>query len=335
MIYRNISLKPYNTFGLDYRAGTLIVINSEDEVISLVKERVTPENSLYILGGGSNILLTKDNPGTFIHPVIEGIRVEEKNDKYVIISSGCGVKWDDLAEWCVNEGYSGIENLSFIPGLVGAGPVQNIGAYGVEAKDIVEKVRAINMSDGAVIEFNNKECRFGYRYSIFKDELKGKYLVTRVYFRLSPVPVLNTEYGALNDEATRLGGLTLKNIRQAVINIRQSKLPDPATLGNAGSFFKNPVVDSSIAENLKSRYNNIPIYNDSSGREKLSAGWLIEQCGWKGKRTGDAGVYENQALVIVNYGKATGQDIYDLSEKVKQSVHEKFGIVLEREVEIL
>jgi UDP-N-acetylmuramate dehydrogenase len=333
MIYKNISLKHYNTFGFDLKARALAIVNSEKELKHLISD--IQNEPFYILGGGSNLLLTRDYDGTFIHPAITGIKVEEKNDNFVIISSGCGVKWDDLVAWCVSNDFSGIENLSFIPGLVGASPVQNIGAYGVEAKDTIEKVRAINMSDGSVVEFSNKDCRFGYRYSIFKAELKGNYLVTKVFFRLSLVPVLNTEYGALNDEAQRLGGLTLKNIRQAVINIRQSKLPDPAVLGNAGSFFKNPLVDSSLAEKLRSKYHNIPVYPDISGKNKLAAGWLIEQCGWKGKRILDAGVHEKQALVIVNYGKATGQEIFDLSEKVRQSVFEKFGILLDREVEIL
>jgi UDP-N-acetylmuramate dehydrogenase len=335
MIYKNISLKPYNTFGLDYKASTFIVLNSEEELYSLIKERGIQINSCFIMGGGSNLLITKDYKGTIIHPVIEGIRVEEKNDQYVVISSGCGIKWDELVKWCVNYGYSGLENLSLIPGSVGASPVQNIGAYGIEVKDIIEKVQTVNLVNGSIVEFTNNDCRFGYRNSIFKDELKGKYMVTRVYFRLSVSPLFNTKYGALNDEALRLGGLDLKNIRQAVINIRQSKLPDPAVIGNAGSFFKNPVVENSIAENLKSRHSDIPVYPDSSGRKKLAAGWLIEQSGWKGKRIGDAGVHDKQALVIVNYGNATGQEILDLSEKVKQSVLDKFGITLEREVEVL
>jgi UDP-N-acetylmuramate dehydrogenase len=335
MIYKNISLKPYNTFGLDYKASTFIVLNSEEELYSLIKERGIQKNSCFIMGGGSNLLITKDYKGTIIHPVIEGIRVEEKNDQYVVISSGCGIKWDELVKWCVNYGYSGLENLSLIPGSVGASPVQNIGAYGIEVKDIIEKVQTVNLVNGSIVEFTNNDCRFGYRNSIFKDELKGKYMVTRVYFRLSVSPLFNTKYGALNDEALRLGGLDLKNIRQAVINIRQSKLPDPAVIGNAGSFFKNPVVENSIAENLKSRHSDIPVYPDSSGRKKLAAGWLIEQSGWKGKRIGDAGVHDKQALVIVNYGNATGQEILDLSEKVKQSVLDKFGITLEREVEVL
>jgi UDP-N-acetylmuramate dehydrogenase len=335
MIYRNISLKPFNTFGLDYKAETLATVNSEDEAVSLIKGSDFVKQPLYILGGGSNLLFTKDQEITFIHPLIYDIRIEEKNDEYVIISSGCGVKWDDLVEWSVNNGFSGIENLSYIPGTAGASPVQNIGAYGVEARDTIEKVRTINLLDGSVVEFSNKECRFGYRYSIFKDEMKGKYMVTRVYYRLSRIPVLNTAYGSLNDEAIRLGGLTLKNLRQAVINIRQRKLPDPAIIGNAGSFFKNPIVESDKVEELKSKYSNIPIFPESSGKCKLAAGWMIEKCGWKGKRIGDAGIHDKQALVIVNYGKATGNEIFDLSEKVRLSVLEKFGISLDREVEVL
>jgi UDP-N-acetylmuramate dehydrogenase len=335
MIYKNFSLKRYNTFGLDYKTRTFAEISSEDQLVSLIKETDTSGNYCFILGSGSNILLTKDFDNLIIHSVIEGIQIEEKNTRYVIISSGSGVKWDDLVSWCVNRNYSGLENLSLIPGLVGACPVQNIGAYGVEGSDIIAKVRTVNLADGSVVEFSNNDCRFGYRHSIFKDELKGKYMVTRVYFKLSVTPVYNTKYGALDDEVLRLGGIDLKNIRQAVINIRRSKLPDPAIIGNAGSFFKNPVVENTIGENLKSRYDNMPLYQESSDKKKLAAGWLIEQCGWKGIRIGETGVHEKQALVIVNYGKATGQEILDLSEKIRKSVLEKFGITLEHEVEIL
>lgn len=335
MIYKNISLKPYNTFGLDYKAEVLAVVKSENELKSLISEKELFDKPFFILGGGSNLLLTQDFQGGFIHPKFEGINVEEINNEYVVVSSGSGVIWDDLVEWCVKKEFAGLENLSLIPGLVGASPVQNIGAYGVEAKDTIEKVQAINLLDGSVVEFSNNDCRFAYRYSIFKDVLKGKYIVSRVYFKLSVSPVLNTEYGALNEEAQRLGGLTLKNIRQAVVNIRQSKLPDPAILGNAGSFFKNPIVDSSIAEEIKSKYSKVPLYPDPSGKIKLAAGWLIEQSGWKGKRIGQTGVHEKQALVIVNYGGATGPEIFELSEKVKHSVFEIFGILLEREVEVL
>jgi UDP-N-acetylmuramate dehydrogenase len=246
-----------------------------------------------------------------------------------------GVNWDKLVEWTVDKGFGGLENLSLIPGKVGAAPVQNIGAYGAEAKDTIVKVVALDKNDGSRHEFSNIECEFGYRESIFKKKYKGRHLVIRVYFRLSVNPTLKLEYGSLKEEAQKLGGTTLKNVRQAVINIRRSKLPDPEIIGNAGSFFKNPVVSREIAMNLKKSYPGLPCFDDHSGGTKLAAGWLIEQCGWKGKRIGDAGVHEKQALVLVNHGKATGKEIFNLSEKIKSSVSEKFGIDLEREVEVI
>jgi UDP-N-acetylmuramate dehydrogenase len=227
------------------------------------------------------------------------------------------------------------ENLSLIPGNVGAAPVQNIGAYGAEVRNVIEKVRAISLRDGSVKEFNNDECKFGYRDSIFKNELKGKYLITKVYFKLSAKPKVSLEYGSLKDEMNKLGSISLGNVRKIVISTRQNKLPDPAQICNAGSFFKNPVVQSAVADDLKAKYPKIPVFKDVSGSVKIAAGWLIEQCGWKGKKCGDAGVHDKQALVIVNYGNATGRQLYDLSEQIKKSVEEKFGISLEREVEIV
>jgi UDP-N-acetylmuramate dehydrogenase len=229
----------------------------------------------------------------------------------------------------------GLENLSLIPGLVGATPVQNIGAYGVEVKDTIEKVRAICLDDGSIREFTNEECSFGYRNSIFKGELKGRYMITKVFFRLSSKPKLCLEYGSLKEEVTRLGSTSLGNVRKIVIKTRQTKLPDPSQFGTAGSFFKNPVVTSPVAEDLKTKNPGLPLFKDSPVTFKLPAGWLIERCGWKGKRIGDAGVYDKQALVLINYGKAGGKDLYDLSEEIRKSVFERFGISLEREVEII
>jgi len=219
--------------------------------------------------------------------------------------------------------------------LVGASPVQNIGAYGVEVKDTIEKVRAVSLIDGTVTEFSNKECRFGYRNSIFKGHIKGNYLITKVYYRLATTPLYKLDYGSLNDEVIKLGKPSLKNVREAVINIRRSKLPDPEKIGNAGSFFKNPVVSFSVAEDLLMSYPRMPVYKDLSGGLKLAAGWLIDHCGWKGKRVGDAGVHEKQALVLVNFGNATGREIFNLSEAIKKSVQDKFGVELEREVEVV
>lgn len=335
IIKKNISLIKYNTFGLDYKASCVIHIRNEKEATSVFAGGLKWKKPLLIIGGGSNLLFTNDFKGTILIPEIRSIKVEEESDNYVIVSAGAGLEWDKLVAWSVSKGFGGLENLSHIPGDVGATPVQNIGAYGVEVKNLIVKVRAISTSDGSKRIFDNDQCRFEYRASIFKNMAKGKYLITRVYYRLSKNGAINLDYGSLKDEVSRLGVTTLNNIRQAVINIRSSKLPDPEKIGNAGSFFKNPVVDKTVSENLKIKYPQIPLYDDISGGIKLSAGWLIEQCGWKGRRIGDAGIHKKQALVLVNYGKASGSDIYRLSEDIKNSVFDKFGIALDREVEVI
>jgi UDP-N-acetylmuramate dehydrogenase len=333
MVLRNISLKGYNTFGLDYRADKFISLLSEADAAETIST-IDHSNPVLILGGGSNMLFVSDFPGTILHPEIKGIATIERNEDHVIISAGAGVIWDDLVAWCVEKGFCGLENLSLIPGCVGATPVQNIGAYGVEIRESVHKVMAIRLADGLPWEFSNSECRFGYRDSIFKGELKGKFLITSVFYSLSTKQQFNLGYGSLNDEVHKLGPVSLKTIREAVIKIRRSKLPDPAVKGNAGSFFRNPVISNEKAAELKEKFPGIPLYNDTSGGMKVAAGWLIEQCGWKGKRSGNAGVHEKQALVIVNLGNATGREIFDLSESVKDSVMNKFGIGLQREVEL-
>jgi UDP-N-acetylmuramate dehydrogenase len=335
MILRNVSLKNYNTFGLNYKANCLISVKSEKDAISVLKKRSSLKEPLFILGGGSNLLFIKDFDGTIIHTENKGIFVEKQKKDFVIVSSDAGVIWDDLAEWTVSQGYGGLENLSFIPGMVGATPIQNIGAYGVEAKEIIERVRTVSLSNGTIKEFSNNECLFNYRDSIFKGELKGKYLVTKVFFRLTTKPILNTEYDSLKAEVAKLGPLSLRTVRQAVINIRRSKLPDPEIIGNAGSFFKNPVVTAKVADNLKSKYPGIPCYQDTGGYIKIAAGWLIDQIGWKGIRIGNTGVHDNQALVLVNYGNATGKEILELSEAINKSVFDRFGIELQREVEVI
>ncbi len=337
MIFKNIPLGKYNTFGLNYKAEFMIQIETEEEATDIFHKNNTLKKPLLILGGGSNILFTSDYRGTILYPQIGGMKVEkeEADNGYIIVSAGAGVNWDDFVAWSVNEGFGGIENLSLIPGKAGATPVQNIGAYGVEVKESILRVKTINISDGSVRIFRNDECAFGYRNSIFKNSEKGKYLVTRVYYKLSVKPLLNLSYESLKEEVNKLGETTLKNVRQAVINIRRSKLPDPEITGNAGSFFKNPVVKNSVAEVLQNEFPGMPVYRDTEGYSKLASGWLIDQCGWKGKRYGDAGVHEKQALVLVNYGKATGIEIYGLSEDIKKSVLDKFGIRLEREVEVV
>ena len=335
MLLKKVSLTKYNTFRLNYKAEQFVSVKSEEEVIKVIVQTVANNRPILILGRGSNLLFTEDYKGTIIHPQITGITIEEKHNDYVIASVGAGVDWDDFVEWAAENGYGGVENLSYIPGSVGAAPVQNIGAYGVEVKDTIEKVRAISLEDASVREFARDECLFKYRSSIFKKELKGRYLVTRVYFKLATTPALNLLYGSLAVEVTKLGSTSLKNVRDAVIKIRKNKLPDPEIIGNAGSFFKNPVVDMSTAEILRKRYPQMPCYVDLSGGIKLAAGWLIEQCGWKGKRSGNAGVYDKQALVIVNYGDADGKEIFDLSEEIRKSVWYRFEVELEREVEVI
>lgn len=335
MIFENISLKRFNSFGLNVRADHLATFKLEENAIHFFKQHRGSDQNYLVLGSGTNVLFTGDYHGTIIHPELDGITMEGKKGNDIIVSAGAGVIWDKLVESTVNNGLGGLENLSLIPGLVGATPVQNIGAYGAEVKDTVEKVRAISLEDGSIREFTNDECRFGYRTSIFKTELKGKYLITKVYFRLSTHPKLSLEYGSLKEEINKLGSTSLGNVRKIVISTRQSKLPDPDQIGNAGSFFKNPVVSSSVVNDLKTKFPKLPVFSDHSGRMKLTAGWLIEQCGWKGKRIGDAGVHDKQALVIVNFANATGKELFDLSEQIRNSVFEKFGITLEREVEVI
>ncbi len=335
MIYTDYSLKSFNTFGLDHRADFFITLKSEEEAIQFIGTGNNITGPLLVLGGGSNLLFTSDFHGTIIHPSIEGITIEEEKPDYVIISAGAGISWDKFAEWCVEKGYGGIENLSYIPGTVGATPVQNIGAYGVEVKDVIFKVKTISLSDGRQKEFTSEECRFGYRDSIFKNELKGKYIITKVFYTLHRNSPFVISYGNLKDEIEKIGSLSLKNIRKAVINTRRHKLPDPAETGNAGSFFRNPLLSHDEVQCLKAKYPVIPCFPGPSGSIKIAAAWLIEECGWKGKRIGDAGVHENHALVLVNFGKAKGKDIFDLSEKIRDSVYQKFGISLEREVEVI
>ncbi|PKP35993.1 MAG: UDP-N-acetylenolpyruvoylglucosamine reductase, partial [Bacteroidetes bacterium HGW-Bacteroidetes-15] len=307
-------------------------VDALKEALEMVSEM---ELRLFILGGGSNILFTSHFDGAIIHPAIDGIEVVSEDDLSVVIKVGAGVEWDSLVEHVVNKGLGGLENLSLIPGNVGASPIQNIGAYGVEVKDCIEKVEGIYISSLKPFALSKDECNFGYRDSIFKNDLKGKVVVTHVTYKLSKNPVLITHYGNLDSELEKLGGKTLATVRQAVINVRNSKLPDPAVLGNAGSFFKNPMVDISVVEELQKDYEKVPFYPVSESYVKLPAGWLIEQCGWKGKKYGNVGVHKDQALVIVNYGGANGKEVIDLAHKVRHSVMEKFNVSLEMEVNVV
>jgi UDP-N-acetylmuramate dehydrogenase len=335
MISKNIPLDKFNTFRLNYRADRFVTFKSQNEASHLIQKGELAGGLVFVLGAGSNLLFVSDFNGTVIHPETVGITIDQQDDTEVIVSSGAGVNWDDLVKWAVEHGFGGLENLSYIPGNVGASPVQNIGAYGAEAKDCIQLVKGVSLETGELKDFKSDECRFGYRDSIFKSELKGKYIITGVSFRLSKIPAFRLGYGFLEAETAAIGEITLKNVRQAIINIRTRKLPDPSIIGNAGSFFKNPVVSVQKADEIKSRNPLVPIYDESTGGKKVAAGWLIEQCGWKGKRIGDAGVHYQQALVLVNHGNAKGIEIFNLSEMIRKSVFEKFGIELQREVEVI
>jgi UDP-N-acetylmuramate dehydrogenase len=338
-IRENISLKPFNTFGLEATARYFVPVHSIEEAEEAREEIIKrkKESDVLVLGGGSNILLTRDVDGVVLKNEITGIQVKEEDHEKVLVKAGAGESWHKLVLFCVERGFAGMENLSLIPGYVGASPMQNIGAYGVEIKDVFHELEAIHLKEGYVRTFTAAECHFGYRESIFKRALKGQYLITSVTFRLSKIPVFHTSYGAIQQELDRMGvqELSIKAISDAVINIRTSKLPDPKETGNAGSFFKNPEIDADTFEKLKVSFPSIVSFPLPNQKVKLAAGWLIEQCGWKGFRRGDAGCYPKQALVLVNWGNAQGHEIFQLSEEIIQSVKNKFGVELEREVNVI
>lgn len=330
------SLKKYHTFGTDVYTKCFTEINSINQFKDLIKEDIYKTNRLLILGGGSNLLFTKNFDGLTIKNNLHGIEIVKQDDNHVWVKAAAGENWHQFVLWCVERNYGGVENLSLIPGCVGASPMQNIGAYGVEIKDVCEEVNVIDVHSGEEKTFTKADCKFGYRESVFKNVCKNKYLITSVIFKLNKKPVFNTSYGAIEQELKAMGvtQLNVKAISQAVINIRSSKLPDPAKIGNAGSFFKNPEVSKQKHDELKQQHPNLVAYVLDNGNYKLAAGWLIEQCGFKGKRFGDAGVHVNQALVLVNYGNANGKEIYDLSQQILDAVQSTFGVVLEREVNI-
>lgn len=323
-----------NTFGISVNAQKFCKVDSVKQLVDAIKS-VPTGTPLLVLGGGSNILFTKDFEGVVIQPAIQGIEEIFSDNESVLLSVGAGVEWDYLVERTVEMGLGGLENLSLIPGTVGASPIQNIGAYGAEAKDCIDRVITLDINSTHMNEFTNGECMFGYRDSIFKQDLKGKVVVTNVWFKLSKKPVLRTHYGNLEEELDRLGSKSLKSVRQAVINIRSSKLPDPKLLGNAGSFFKNPVVSIEKVKGIQEIYGNVPIYPVSDNFVKLPAGWLIEKAGWKGKRIGNVGVHQHQALVLVNYGGAKGSEVLELAKQIQDSVKERFSVDLETEVNII
>lgn len=336
-VQENISLKQYNTFGIEAKAKYFAAFGNLAQLEELLNSKLQTPNSKLILGGGSNILLTKDFDGIVLKNEIRGIKIVKEDEEHIYINAGAGVNWHEFVLYCVNHNYAGVENLSLIPGNVGASPMQNIGAYGVEIKDVFYELEAFHKHDRTVEKFLLKDCGFGYRESVFKNKYKGQFVITSVSYRLNKKPSFNTSYGAINQELEKLGvrELSVQAISQAVINIRTSKLPDPKDIGNAGSFFKNPIIPNGQYFGLKKAFPNMVAFPSGNDHTKLAAGWLIEQCGWKGYRKGDAGCYSNQALVLVNYGSAKGQEVFDLSAQIIESVRNKFGVQLEREVNII
>ncbi|WP_405607499.1 UDP-N-acetylmuramate dehydrogenase [Polaribacter sp. Asnod1-A03] len=333
-ILENISLKNYNTFGISVNAKRFISVDSVYQLQQLLKI----EKDLFIISGGSNMLLTKDIDKLVVHIDIKGISIDLENENSAYITVNAGENWHDFVLWSVDNNYGGIENLSLIPGNVGTCPIQNIGAYGVEVKDTITKVEAIEIATGKLVLFSNEECNFGYRNSIFKNEVKGKYIITSVCFQLTKKDHnINSSYGAIETElaSKNITKLTLKDISNAVIAIRESKLPDPKKIGNSGSFFKNPVIATTHFLELQKKYPTTPSYKISDDQVKVPAGWLIEKAGFKGKRFGSCGVHEKQALVLVNFGNASGEEIYQLAQKIKQTVFNQFKIDLEIEVNII
>lgn len=333
IIQENISLLPYNTFHINVSAKQFASFKNADELQELLAVNSTP----LILGGGSNILFTKNFDGLVLKNDIPGIETVHEDADHVYVKAGAGENWHTFVMHCVDSNFAGVENLSLIPGNVGASPMQNIGAYGVEVKEAFHNLEAMHLKEKTIHTFSLHDCAFGYRDSIFKRSYKNQFAILNVTFRLNKTPTFNTSYGAIEQELNRMGvqELSIRAISQAVINIRSSKLPDPAVIGNAGSFFKNPTVPLSVFETLKKEHASIVGYKVGDNEVKLAAGWLIEQCGWKGFRKGDAGCHAKQALVLVNYGKASGKEIYDLSEEILKSVQQEFNVLLEREVNII
>jgi len=329
------SLKSYNTFGIDVKAKEFVSIGSIDELKNTLQKYRNKE--IFILGGGSNMLLTKNIEKPVIQINIKGIKVESQNENYVIVEAMAGENWHEFVLWALENNFGGIENLSLIPGNVGTAPIQNIGAYGVEIKDVFCLCNILNIKTLEEKKFTKEECNFGYRESIFKESEKGKYIITSVQLKLTRSNhKIRTSYGAIQSELNKKNIInpTISDVSQAVIAIRKSKLPDPKEIGNCGSFFKNPIVRKMFFEKIQKKYPEIPFYSVSENEVKIPAAWLIEQVGFKGKRFGDAGVHHKQALVLVNYGNASGTEIHNLAKKIQQSVSEKFEIKIETEVNV-
>ncbi len=333
-IQQNISLKEYNTFGIDVDAKRFISVTSLKDLKQVIKS----EQNIFLISGGSNILLTKNIEQLVVHLNLTGISVDNENENFAHITVSAGENWHNFVLWCISRGYGGIENLSLIPGNVGTCPIQNIGAYGVEVKDVITHVHTIEKATGKEVVFTAEQCEFGYRNSIFKNRAKDKYIVIAVRFKLTKNNhKLTTSYGAIETllKERNINTPSITDISDAVIHIRKSKLPDPKKIGNSGSFFKNPIITINHFNQLQKKHPNIPSYKVSDTEIKVPAGWLIEKCGFKGMKIGNCGVHEKQALVLVNYGNSSGKEIYELALKIKNTVHQQFSINLEMEVNII
>ncbi len=335
-ITNNVSLKLFNTFGIDAKAESFCNITSVEELHNVLIEQYA--NPLFILGGGSNMLLTKDINALVLHINLKGIEVISETENAVVIKAMAGENWHEFVLWCLQHNYGGIENLSLIPGNIGTAPIQNIGAYGVELKDVFLSCEAIHIKDKSVRTFSKTDCNFGYRESVFKQELKGDYIITSVNLQLTKnTHNLHIEYGAIKNEleVSKVANPTIQDISKAVIAIRQSKLPDPKKIGNSGSFFKNPIISTKQFNQLQTNFPDAPFYKISEEEVKVPAGWLIEKTGFKGKRFNDYGVHNKQALVLVNYGNANGKDIFELAKLIQKTVNRIFNITIETEVNII
>ena len=335
-VLQDVSLQPHNTFGIEAQARHWVTITATEQLQALLRDPTYQSVPKLVLGGGSNVLFTQDFEGLLIKIAIPGISVAMEDDDEVHVRSGAGVGWHDLVMHCIEQGYGGLENLSLIPGTVGAAPMQNIGAYGVEIKDVFSSLEAVEIATGDRRTFDSNDCQFGYRSSVFKHERRGQYIITSVTLRLQKHPTLNTSYGAIAETLAQkqIHAPTMRDVSEAVIEIRRSKLPDPQQVGNAGSFFKNPVISRDQYEALRTDYPTMPGYA-AEETVKVPAGWLIEQCGWKGKRLGNIGVHDKQALVLVHFGGGRGDALMTLAQDIKASVFQRFGITIEPEVNVI
>jgi UDP-N-acetylmuramate dehydrogenase len=329
------SLKELNSFGVDAVASLYAAPENEEALIHLLKEYAYQQLPFLVMGEGSNILFKENYEGLIIRPGMKGVEVLEENDQEVLIRVGAAENWDNWVSLSISKGWFGLENLSLIPGSVGSAPVQNIGAYGVELKDYFERADAWDLQEKKLVQLDRPSCKFGYRSSIFKHEHRDRYIITHVVFRLRKQAQLQLNYGPVQENFSKAGGTSPLDLREVIMAIRRQKLPDPQEIGNAGSYFKNPMVDRTVFKCIRVDYPDIPNFPDANNQVKIPAGWLIEQAGWKGKRIGNVGTWPYQALVIVNYGNASGQEILDFSEKLRTDVDKQFGIYLEREVNVI